>query len=434
MRNIATARLVLPRLATAPLSPATDRNVAFGDASAGSEEERSFVLTLAHRLHQCGTPAHRLEEALSSVCARMGIAAQIFTTPTSITVGFGPVHSQLTTILRIDSAEIHLGELARLDAIANSVANKSRTPEQGLAEILRERSQPTVARRLAHIGAYALTSASVAVFLAGGLVDVAVAAVIGIVVGVLSHAMAKDGDGVRIFELVGAFVATLGASAAGHFTGQVNTASITLAALIVLLPGLSLTTAMTELATRNLVSGSARLFAAVITLLELAIGVALGEKVADKLGWISTASSSHALPAWSVLIALAASITGLVAMTHAPRRDFVWIALAGTAGYFAARHGVTWLGPELGVGLGAFALGLFANAYARVLNRPAAIVIVPAITLLVPGSLGFRGFSSLVDKDTLGGIQMTMSMFIVAAALVAGLLIAQSVISPRRAL
>jgi uncharacterized membrane protein YjjB (DUF3815 family) len=52
--------------------------------------------------------------------------------------------------------------------------------------------------------------------------------------------------------------------------------------------------------------------------------------------------------------------------------------------------------------------------------------------LLVPGSLGFRGISSLLDRDTLTGIETTFAMFVVAMAIVAGLLIANAAVSPRR--
>ena len=40
---------------------------------------------------------------------------------------------------------------------------------------------------------------------------------------------------------------------------------------------------MTELATRNLISGTARLMSAVIVLMELVVGVALGEQLASAL-------------------------------------------------------------------------------------------------------------------------------------------------------
>jgi uncharacterized membrane protein YjjB (DUF3815 family) len=59
---------------------------------------------------------------------------------------------------------------------------------------------------------------------------------------------------------------------------------------------------------------------------------------------------------------------------------------------------------------------------------------VPAVLLLVPGSTGFRGMSSLLDKDTLTGVETLFAMFVVAIAIVAGLLVANAFVSPRRSL
>ena len=84
--------------------------------------------------------------------------------------------------------------------------------------------------------------------------------------------------------------------------------------------------------------------------------------------------------------------------------------------------------------VGAFALGAMSNVYARWLGRPAQVVQVPAVFLLVPGSLGFRGMSSLLDRDTMNGVETLFAMFVVAIAIVAGLLVANAVVPPRRSL
>ena len=83
--------------------------------------------------------------------------------------------------------------------------------------------------------------------------------------------------------------------------------------------------------------------------------------------------------------------------------------------------------------IGAFALGVLGNIYSRWLQRPAQVVVVPAMLLLVPGSLGFRAMSSLLGHQTLTGVETMFIMFVVAIAIVAGLLVANAVVSPRRA-
>src|SRR5690606_2145335 len=102
--------------------------------------------------------------------------------------------------------------------------------------------------------------------------------------------------------------------------------------------------------------------------------------------------------------------------------------------YVGTRFGTRWLDSQLAVLVGAFALGVLSNVYARLLDRPSQVVSVPAMLLLVPGGMGFRGMASLLDRDTLTGVDTLFAMFIVATSIVAGLLVATALVSPRRSL
>ncbi len=61
-----------------------------------------------------------------------------------------------------------------------------------------------------------------------------------------------------------------------RFVGSVALYVVLIAAIVQLLPGYSLTTALRELANRNWVSGTARLGGVFVTLLSLGCGFALG--------------------------------------------------------------------------------------------------------------------------------------------------------------
>ncbi len=398
------------------------------------DDERArigFVLARGRALHRYGTPAHRLEEALGQVARQLGLSAEVLSTPTFLTVRFGDPAELRTSMMRVDTSQLDLGKLARLDAIADAVTEREIDPAAGLARIAAiEASRPAWGKPFELLSSV-LTPAGVAVFFGGGLRDVGAAAAIGLVIGVLALVTRARTHAARAFELVGAFVAAFGAGGLAAALGGVHPSIVTVAALIALLPGLTLTTAMTELATRNLVSGTARLMAALIVLLELALGVALGERLAETLFEIAPAVAAP-LPAWSVWPAFAVSAAGMMIVCQAERRAVGWILVAALTGFVGARWGAEVLGSQLGVLVGAFALGVLANLYARALDRPQQVVLVPAMILLVPGSLGFRGVSSLVDRDTLNGVETTFAMFVVAMAIVAGLLIANAVVSPRR--
>ena len=406
--------------------------MSFGTVGAVEADAIEFVLALGRALHRYGTPAHRLEEGLLECCRRLGLAAEVFTTPTTIIMSFGEPTELRTRMMRVEGGELDMGKLAQIDALADAVASQRTAPAAGVRELAAILAAPRQFGRVLSTLSPGVTAGALAVFIGGSLADVAVAAVIGLSIGVLAQYAQRSTDQARVFELVGAAFASFTAGLASSVLYTTTPSIVTVAALLLLLPGLSLTVAMTELATRNLMAGTARLMSAVIVLLELVVGVALGEKAASALVHVHHAIPVP-LPEWSRWIALGASAIGVAIVAQAQPRAFGWIVAACTTGYLGSRLGSAWLGGQLGVMVGAFSLGVLSNVYARRLRRPAQVVAVPAVLLLVPGSMGFRGMSSLLDRDTLSGVDSVFAMFVVALAIVAGLLIANAVVSPRRA-
>ena len=92
------------------------------------------------------------------------------------------------------------------------------------------------------------------------------------------------------------------------------------------------------------------------------------------------------------------------------------------------------LGPELGAFVGACSVGLASNIFSRVTNAPASIPLVPGIIMMVPGAIGFRSISALLENDVLSGIQTAFSAVMVGISLVAGLLLSSAVFPSRKIL
>ncbi len=392
-----------------------------------------FVLALGRALHRYGTPADRLEQALGVVCTQLGLQAEIFTTPTTIIMSFGEPHELRTRMQRMSGGDLDMDKLEKVDALADAVAYGAVSPSEGVDRLETILASPRRYGKALTTAMHGASSAGMAVFFGGTLGDVIVAAGIGLAIGFLALVAQRSTEQVRVFELVGSAFAAFAAAVVSSFWGAVTPSLVTLAGIVVLLPGLSLTVAMTELATRNPMAGTARLMTAVIVLLELVVGVALGERAATALVAVQQ-TLGDPLPQWAQWIALVGSAVALAIVVQASPRAFGWIISAAVTAYAGSLVGTAWLGPELGVVVGAFALGVLGNAYARVLRRPAQVVLVPAVLVLVPGSLGFRGLISLLGHDTVTGVETVFSMFVVAIGIVAGLLISSAVVSPRRSL
>jgi len=394
----------------------------------------AFVMELGAALHRFGTPADRLEATMGAVARQLSLEAQILSTPTSVMAGFGPLAQQQTFLVRVEPGEVNLEKLADLDRVAGEVGRGELAVPDGVGQVRDISARPARYPDALAVLAFALLSAGVAVFFAGGWYEIAVSGAIGLVIGFLSLAFRRSVAGSRVFELVAAFAAAAmahGAVAAGM---PVSPRIALLAGLIALLPGLTLTLAITELATRNLVSGTARLTAAATVFLEITFGVALGEMVMTRLvgGAAGAAAAAAPLPAWAEPCALAVVVPAIMVGFAAHPRQLAAIAVACAAAFYSARLGTELLTPELGAALGGFALAAGSNAYARLADRPAMVPLVPGLLLLVPGSMGLRSLSSLLQRDVVSGIDTAFAMMLVAVALVAGLLMANASIRPHR--
>lgn len=395
----------------------------------------AFVVRVGRALHRYGAPSHRLEDALSFLSGRLGLAGQFFATPTSVFAAFGPTGRQRMVLERFDPGEVHLGKLAEIDDLLDGFARAPISLPAAEARLAAIEATPPPLGPAVTALAHGLVGSSAAVFFGGSAADVAVSAAVGAIVGAFVALLGIARATRRLVDLTAPALAALLAGAAGVRVDGAHPSVITLASVLVLLPGLSLTTATVELANRHYVAGSSRFAGTGVVLVTLGFGAALGTRLATRIFGVPAGADLPSLPGWLVVPALVASAWGLAITFRSQGRDFVWVLAAGAVTWAAAQAGVhATASPELGALFGAFVLGLFASAVARTFRRPAAVVRMPGLILLVPGSVGFRSVASLVEQDTLFGIQTTFSMLLVAVAIVTGLLVANAILPSRRAL
>ncbi|MET0551802.1 MAG: threonine/serine exporter family protein [Vicinamibacteria bacterium] len=389
------------------------------------------MLKLGRGLHAHGYPAHRLEAALGRVSRRLDLHGQFFSMPTALFASFGAGEDQRTFQIRVEPGAMDLRTLADLEDIADAVAGGSLAPDEGGRRVDAAMAAPGPYAPWLTTACFAVTSAAAARFFGGGAHEIVAAGAVGLVIGLLSLLAGKLTALGRVFEAVGAFAAALVSCFAAQAFAPVSVYIAIVAGIIVLVPGFTLTVAMTELATRNLVSGTARLAGAAGTFLAIGFGVALGTRLGEALFGEAALARPRPLPLWTEAVALAIAPLALMVLLRAPSRDALWILVAGVLGYGGARVGSILLGPELGTFVGAFVVAAASNVYSRALNRPSAIPIVPALLLLVPGSLGFQSLSRLLDRETVPGVEAAFRMTLVAVSLAMGLLFGQLVVPGR---
>jgi uncharacterized membrane protein YjjP (DUF1212 family) len=324
---------------------------------------------------------------------------------------------------------VNLGKLAQLERLSADVALGRVSPAEGSAAIARIDAEPSAYGPGLVTLAHGVLSGAVCQFLGGGWREVGAAALLGVGLGLFSAHAARHPRVGRVFEPVAAFLVSAAAIGLARAVGPLSLFVTTLAGLVVLMPGLTLTTAISELATRNLASGTARISGAFMTLLGIVFGVALGTRLGTGAFGVPAAVVPGGTPGWAGALALPLAPLASVAILRAAPRDTPWIVAAGMLGVAGGRLGAARLGVELGTFAGALTVALASSVFERLRRRPAAVVLVPGILMLVPGSVGYRSLSSFLERRTLAGIETAFSMMLTAVALAAGLLIA-GVVAP----
>jgi uncharacterized membrane protein YjjP (DUF1212 family) len=404
------------------------------------ENRVRFISELARRLHEYGTSAPRLEKAIDNVSGRLDLVCNSLATPTSIIMSFAALSDgpnalpRSTQVIRVEPGDINLRRLAEVDAIAEQVYAGTLGIESGLAALRAVRSGLSRRAEFMRVFSFGISSAAVAVLFKGALADAVLAGGLGLMIGLMTSLVIRVPAFGPPFEAVAAFVAMFAASLIAAMVAPVNVNTVVVAAIIVLLPGLALTTAVVELSTQHLVAGSVRLMGAGAVLLKLSFGTVAGVQLAQVLHLKSLPIMAMPLPEWTEWVALIAGSYAFAVLFQAARRDYLLVMASSWLGYLCARVGATLNGPEFGVFLSGVVVGSVANLYARLSNRPGAIVRLPGIILLVPGSVGFRTLFYVFERDVYLGLDKAFSLIVILISLVAGLLFGSLLIPPRRSI
>ncbi|HEX5754922.1 MAG TPA: threonine/serine exporter family protein [Arenimonas sp.] len=417
---------------TPPLAPSVDDL---------HEAKASFVTELARRLHSYGTSAQRLEGAVVAVARRLGLECEIWSNPTGMILSFadpvrGPAYG-ITRVVRLEPGDQNLGRLARADAIAEDVLAGRSSLADGHAALLALDRPSSRRRQVLTALCFGLSSASVAGLISGGWANIATAAVLGWIIGALFMLGAGRPRLSEALEAIAALVATLLAAAVASFVVALSLKTVIIAALIVLMPGLALTTAVAELSSQHLVSGTARFAGAMMSLLKLTFGTVAAMQIVQVLGWQPQEDTVSAAQPLLQLGSLLVAAFAFAVLFQCSRRDYLLAMAAAVVGYGLVRLGTDVFGLSSAefpgsvffAGMGVAALS---NAYGRWRNRPGALIRVPGIILLVPGSVGFRSLNFVMERDVLLGLDTAFLLISALVALVAGLLFGNLLVPARR--
>lgn len=317
-------------------------------------------------------------------------------------------------------------------------------------------------------------------FYGGGFLDMAVGGVLGGVVGLLCLLATRIDIGSALDFVCCFTVAIIARSLVTYvWPGEMCFFASALGACVWLFPGLSITTAVIELAGGAPISGTSRMFKALVTALIQGFGLALGSRAGTlgaKLGSYGCTSTAARpwfvqVPAFFVVYGSFAILTNAVS-TRATRpraravccevcdrmclaascradriivcsqppvpcspaqrkEQLVPMLVTNAAAYLASMWGPDYVGDSAATVVAAMAVGLSALLVRKVQGRSRSADYVPVISgilFLVPGSMGVRGAAALIDNDYVSGMQFGVGMLLTALSITIGLAVASAIV------
>ncbi|KAJ2455013.1 pheromone-regulated protein prm10 [Coemansia sp. RSA 2336] len=398
---------------------------------------QQFICLLARALMQFGAPLHHLEDNLTRISRHLHIVATFTTMPGLVLISIEDTTTSTseTKIIRCPNGyDMHRLDLT--DNIVRSVSRETISVEEGTRQLNEIMSMPPLFAWYWQLLNWGAASWSVCLLaFNGSWYDSLAALVLGLMGCSLNLLAGRLKGYTNLFEVS---VSILCGFMASIFERWVCFPAVTLSATVVLLPGLTLTTGVIELASRNIHAGTIRIGYALMLVFIIAFGINLGndlfveifskpDRTADMN--ISTCSAVSLWWWWLALPVAAMSICLLVNV-H-PRNWHACIlasgAMAGVFWALAIHLQLKTIGPVVA----AFVLGLVANVWGKIFRHNAYAIMLPGFMILVQGSMGVRGIVAMFSSNEIDtSLQLVSQMAQSSLGIMVGLFASSLVVYP----
>lgn len=399
-----------------------------------------FVSKMGMSLHKCGATSSRIELHLVRLCGLLDINGAFLYAPTNFTFCYwlDDPADQLVQVERMKPSGGDLGSLERLDGLISSFESKQLDFEQMSEAFDAESLSKGYYSSGLQCLAWMMACVCFAAIFSFNLIDGAASGIIAGCVFLLTVVMSRSSRFSDSLEVVAAVIAGLLATGIAALGLNINVPLVVLSSVIVFIPGLSLTVALSEIAERHLVSGTSKFVDAIMGLFKLYIGALLGIGIGGALWPHPTAAMAVDWPLtgdWKVAPLLLLLSLSILIVLNIRMRLAPWCMVSSLIGYLTAQYAGATFGTVLGMFLGAFAVGIYSNWFSNVLNKPASIVLIQGLIVLVPGSKSYMALNTwITGENILSNGPRVNESFLTFMSLVIGLLLANAVLPSRKSL
>lgn len=360
-----------------------------------------FILRLCRALMLFGAPTHRLEEYMKMTSRVLSIDGQFLYIPGCMICSFGDSSTHTSEMQLVRCVQgVNLYKLHQTHQVYKEVIHAKLTVEEASKRIEELLSSKNLYPPWMCVIFFGFASLAVGPFAFGGRWhDMPISFLLGAFVGLLQTIVApRSALYNNVFEVTAAIIVSFLGRAFGSIGTDKNIfcfAAIAQSSLALILPGYIILCGSLELQSRNIVSGSVRMFYAIIYSLLLGFGITLGAVI---YGWIDKNATSettcpHPLNAWWRFLFVPMFTLTLALVNQAHWRQIPIMLIISGAGYVVTYFSTKRLSnaSELTSAMGALVIGILGNVYSRVGRGLAFAAMLPAIFVQVPSGVASQG-------------------------------------------
>ncbi len=387
-----------------------------------------FLFRLGQGYIACGEQTAKVELLLRRIAAAYGMRkSRVVAFPTAIFISLHDSTGERVTLADCQSQTLRLDQMADIYALGDAAQGGLLELKDGLQRIAAIRRQKARFGSVGVVVGHSVLSVGLAIVLMPTPVNLATAAVLGFVVGLIKLASAgRSVLSVPLPVVTSTAVSSL-VFLAIRYGLPIDPLHALIPPLVTFLPGGMLTLGMVELAYGDMVSGASRLTSGFVQLVLLAFGLGIGAALTGYFpeDLVYSAGLYVNLP-WAPWAGVLVFGLGVYFHFSGPRNSLQWLLLVLFLAFAAQRLAVGLVGSEISGFFGT----LVATPVAYLIEMkfrgpPAAVTFLPSFWLLVPGSLGLLSVTRMMS-DRAAGIDGLITVIFVIASVALGTLVGAS--------
>jgi len=382
-----------------------------------------FIIQLGKALHTYGVPSYKSQIYLTQVAKQKDIRGSFMDTPTWINYSFYQDDDQSYNYVEcVPPGELNLGALSKIDEITNNVLEKklSFAEAKDLIEQMDKKKFKTF--DIIQLLSFMVSAGSFCIILDTNWVSSIVATFLGAVVYGFTVLSKKSRYVQSTLESMVAFSSTIIVGLLSQVIPNINISMTILASIIVFIPGLAITTALEEITSKSLVSGTAKLFDALVSLFKQFFGVVLGLAILPLFMEIKQMPIVNDVPQWVDYFAIIGLTGSLLPVFRVRRKDLFFGVVTGFVSFYVT-YLLGFTGILVSIFVGTISVVLISRLFARINKSPELVFLTPGIIMLVPGSKAFIGLSTVfLASDAVNTTNMGEQVFFIFMGIIGGLI------------